>query len=88
MLLRAPVDHAPSTLHKRKNVSNLYQMEDSDIDHENVIIMQCLSKMVRSVYSNAAPAVLYRKLLIAELGIDRLKVVQETLEHLDTKTRV
>jgi hypothetical protein len=48
----------PSTLHKRKNVSNLYQMEDSDIDHENVIIMQCLSKMVRSVYSNATRCVI------------------------------
>lgn len=54
MLLAAPQRFMlESTLDKREDVSDLYQMKDSDMDHENVIIMQCLSRMVRSVYSNA-----------------------------------
>jgi hypothetical protein len=31
---------------------------------------------------------IYVKRLISELGVDRFEAVEETLEHLDTKTRV
>lgn len=74
-----------------KDSTLVWKEECNNMQIINVFIMALylITRMRPNVLSNRCLCFgIYVKRLISELGVDRFEAVKETLEHLDTKTRV